>query len=127
VIENATSRQIVDAAFRVHTGLGPGLLESVYESALARELEKKGLSFVRQRPVPVIYDGVPIQAGFYADLIVNDEVIVEVKSVEAIAPVNKKQLLTYLRLADKQIGLLMNFNVVLIKDGITRILNGPQA
>ena len=93
--ENATARQIVDAAYRVHTALGPGLLESVYESALAHELETKGLTFVRQHPVPVMYRGVQIQTAFYADLIVNDEVIVEI-----------------------------NFNVLLIKDGITRIVNG---
>jgi GxxExxY protein len=124
VSHNAITHQIIDAAYRVHSTLGPGLLESVYESALARELEKKGLPFARQHPVPVIYDGVPIQPGFYADLIVNGEVIVEIKAVESIAPVHKKQLLTYLRLADKQIGLLLNFNVLLIKDGITRIANG---
>ena len=111
--ENATARQIVDAAYRVHTALGPSLLESVYESALAHELETKGLTFVRQ-----------IQTAFYADLIVNDEVIVEIKAVETLAPVHKRQLLTYLRLTEKRLGLLINFNVLLIKDGITRIVNG---
>ena len=122
--ENATARQIVDAAYRVHTALGPSLLESVYESALAHELETKGLTFVRQHPVPVMYRGVQIQTAFYADLIVNDEVIVEIKAVETLAPVHKRQLLTYLRLTEKRLGLLINFNVLLIKDGITRIVNG---
>ena len=122
--ENEVAKQIVDAAYRVHTGLGPGLLESVYEVALAYELEKRGLRTVRQQAVPVVYQGARIELGFRADLIVEDNVIVEIKSVEAIAPVHKKQLLTHLRLADKRLGLLINFNVMLIKDGITRIANG---
>jgi len=120
--ENEVARQIVDAAYRVHTILGPGLLESVYEAALAYELEKRGLRFSRQQAIPVVYDAVRIQTGFHADLVVEGEVIVEIKALEAIAPVHKKQLLTYLKLADK--GLLINFNVALIKDGITRIVNG---
>ena len=121
--ENELAKQIVDAAYRVHTGLGPGLLESVYETALAYELEKRILSVVRQQPVPVEYHGTPIEIGFRADPIVEDKVIIEIKSVEAVAPVHKKQLLTYLRLADKRLGLLINFNVELIKDGIKRIAN----
>jgi len=122
--ENAVAQQVVDAAFRVHTSLGPGLLESVYEAALAYELEKRGLSVARQQGIPVVYEAVRIHAGFFADLVVEDQVIVEIKAVETVAPVHKKQLLTYLKLADKRLGLLINFNVVLIKNGITRIVNG---
>jgi len=125
--ENAVAQQIVDAAFRVHTRLGPGLLESVYEAALAYELEKRGLSITRQQGIPVVYEAVRIHAGFFADLVVEDQVIVEIveiKAVETVAPVHKKQLLTYLKLADKRLGLLINFNVILIKNGITRIVNG---
>jgi GxxExxY protein len=122
--ENDLAKQIVDAAYRVHTSLGPGLLESAYEAVLAYELENRGLHVVRQQAVPIIYQGTRIEMGFRADLIVSDLVIVEIKSVEAVAPVHKKQLLTHLRLAGKRLGLLINFNVALIKDGITRIANG---
>ena len=122
--ENSVARDIVDAAYRVHTTLGPGLLESVYEAALAYELEKRGLRVTRQQAVPAVYEEVQIHTAFYADLIVEDSVIVEVKAVENITPVHKMQLLTYLKLADKHLGLLINFNVFLIKDGITRIANG---
>ena len=122
--ENEVAKQIVDAAFRVHTSLGPGLLESVYETVLAYELEQRGLRTISQQPVPVVYQGTRIEMGFRADLIVEDKVIVEIKSVETIAAVHKKQLLTHLRLADKRLGLLINFNVALIKDGIMRIANG---
>ena len=108
----------------MHTKLGPGLLESVYEAALAHELEKRGLRVSRQQGIPVIYEEIRIHAGFHADLVVEDKVIVEIKAVEAVAPLHKRQLLTYLRLADKRLGLLINFNVVLIKHGITRIVNG---
>jgi len=122
--ENEVAKQIVDGSFRVHTSLGPGLLESVYETVLAYELEQRGLHTVRQQPIPVLYQGIRIEMGFRADLIIEDKVIVEIKSVEAIAPVHKKQLLTHLRLADKRLGPLINFNVALIKDGIMRIANG---
>jgi len=122
--ENEVAKQIVDAAYRVHTSLGPGLLESVYEVVLAYELEKRGLHTVRQQAVPIVYQEIRIEMGFRADLIIEDQVIVEIKSVDAVAPVYKKQLLTHLRLADKRLGLLINFNVALIKDGITRIVNG---
>ena len=122
--ENEVAKQIVDAAFRVHTSLGPGLLESAYEAVLALELQSRGLRVVRQPVVPIVYHGTRIEMGFRADLIVEDLVIVEIKSVEAVAPVHKKRLLTHLRLADKRLGLLINFNVALIKDGITRIANG---
>jgi len=114
----------VDAAYHVHTSLGPGLLESVYEMVLAYELEKRALRVVRQQPVPIVYQGTRIEMGFRADLIVEDLVIVEIKSVEVVAPVHKKQLLPHLRLADKRLGLLISFNVALIKEGITRIANG---
>src|SRR6202049_3741783 len=109
--ENAIAKEIVDAAFRIHTTLGPGLLESVYDTVLSYELTRRGLQIARQQPVPVIYENVRIDAGFRADLIVEGKVIVEIKSVEALAPVHKKQLLTYLKLADKRLGLLINFHV----------------
>jgi GxxExxY protein len=124
VTENELAKQIVDAAYRVHTSLGPGLLESACEAVLAFELENRGLRVARQQVVPIIYQGTRIETGFRADLIVQDLVIVEIKSVEVVAPVHKKQLLTHLRLAGKPLGLLINFNVALIKDGITRIANG---
>jgi GxxExxY protein len=124
--ENAIAKEIVDAAFRIHTTLGPGLLESVYDTVLAYELGRRGLRTVRQQPIPVVYEQVRIDTGFRADLVVEDKVIVEIKSVEMLAPVHKKQLLTYLRLADKRLGLLINFQVTLIKDGITRIVNGLE-
>jgi GxxExxY protein len=122
--ENQIAKDVVDAAFRVHTKLGPGLLESVYEVVLAYELEKKGLSVIRQKSVSVKYDDMVFDIGFRADIIVEDLVILELKSVEATAPVHKKQLLTYLRLADKKLGLLINFGAPLIKHGISRIVNG---
>jgi len=122
--ENEISREIVDAAYRVHVALGPGLLESVYEAVLAYELNRRGLRFSAQQMIPIIYDGVDVGAGFRADLIVEDKVIIEIKSVEQLAPVHKKQLLTYLRLTDKRLGLLLNFDVVLMKQGITRVVNG---
>jgi GxxExxY protein len=121
--ENELAKIIVDAAFTVHTRLGPGLLESVYEAILEYELTKRGLNVVHQRPMPVMYEEVRMNIGFRPDLIVEDKVIVEVKSLEVIAPVHKKQLLTYLRLADKRLGLLINFGGALIKDGISRVVN----
>jgi GxxExxY protein len=125
--ENEISREIVDAAFKIHVALGPGLLESVYERVLKYELQKRGLLVANQVEVPIVYDGVIFDQALVSDLLVNDKVIVELKSVETVAPVHKKQLLSYLRLADKRLGLLINFNVALIKDGITRIVNGLQA
>jgi len=122
--ENEIAKIIVDAAYQIHVRLGPGLLESVYETVLAYELKKRGLSVVRQVPVPVIYDDLEFEEGFRADLIVEDCVIIELKSVESIQPVHKKQLLTYLRLTDRRLGLLINFGDTLIKDGISRIANG---
>jgi GxxExxY protein len=121
--ENEIAQQVVDAAYKIHTSLGPGLLESVYETLLAHELLKRGLRVTRQQGIPVDYEGVQMDIGFRADLVVEDKVIVEIKSVEAIAPVHKKQLLTYLRLADKRLGLLINFDTEVIKDGIARVVN----
>ncbi|WP_427162945.1 GxxExxY protein [Aliinostoc sp. HNIBRCY26] len=123
MMENEIAKQVVDAAFKIHTRLGPGLFESVYESVLAYELEQRGLSVVRQQTIPVIYETVRLEEGFRADLIVEDKVIIEIKSLEAIHPVHKKQLLTYLRLTNKRLGLLINFGEELIKNGITRLVN----
>ncbi|PYS38969.1 MAG: GxxExxY protein [Acidobacteria bacterium] len=124
--ENEVAKQVVDVSYKIHTGFGPGLLESVYETIMAYELQKRGLQVIRQQPIPVVYEDIRMELGFRADLIIENRVVVEVKSVEAIAPVHKKQLLTYLHLTDKRLGLLINFNVDLIKDGITRVVNGLQ-
>jgi GxxExxY protein len=121
--ENRIAREIVDAAFHIHKKLGPGLLESVYEVVLEHELKKRGFAVERQKPVRIEFDGLVFDEGFRADLVINDLVIVELKSVEVVPPVHKKQLLTYLRLADKRLGLLLNFGSALIKDGIYRIAN----
>ncbi len=117
------ARAIVDAAFAVHSRLGPGLLESVYEMCLVHELTKRGLSVVRQQAVAVQYDSIKFDEGFRADLVVEDKVIVEIKSVESLAPAHKKQLLTYLRLTGKRLGLHINSGAELIKNGITRVVN----
>jgi GxxExxY protein len=121
--ENEIAKAVVDAAFKIHTALGPGLLESVYETVLAYELEKRGLKVARQVAIPVVYEGIEMEAGFRADLIVEDKVVVEIKSVEESHPVHKKQLLTYLKLSGRRLGLLINFGAPLIKDGITRLVN----
>lgn len=121
--ENEISKEIVNAAYKIHTRLGPGLLESVYETTMAHELTKSRLRVRRQQPMPVIYETIRMNIGFRADLIVENKVIIEIKSIEAISPVHRKQLLTYLRLTDKRLGLLINFNVDLIKNGITRVVN----
>jgi len=124
--ENAVAKEIVDVAYRMHIALGPGLLESVYETVFASELQKRGLRITRQQPIPIVYEGTRFEIGFRADLVVEDKVIIEIKSIAEIAALHKKQLLTYLRLADKRLGLLINFNVAMIKDGITRIANGLE-
>lgn len=121
--ENELSRVIVDSAFKIHTTFGPGLFESVYETTLAHELQRRGCKIVRQRGIPVIFEDVRLELGFRADIIVNRKVIIEVKSIEAMGPVHAKQLRTYLRLTDLRLGLLINFNVDLIKDGIRRVVN----
>ena len=122
--ENRIARVIVDACFQIHSRLGPGLLESVYEAVLARDLARRGLTVGRQVPVPIVWGGLSFDEGFRADLIVGDRVLVELKSVERVAPVHTKQVLTYLRLMDKRLGLLVNFGTALIKDGIRRVVNG---
>ena len=122
--ENEIATIIVDTAFRIHRDLGPGLFESVYERIMEVELTKRGLKVARQKPIPIVYNGVHFEAGFRCDLLVEDKVIVEVKSIETLHPVHKKQVLTYLRFGDKRLGLLINFNVALIKDGIVRLVNG---
>jgi GxxExxY protein len=124
VTENEIANQIVDASFRIHTSLGPGLLESVYEAVTGQELTRRGLHTERQQALPVVWENIHLEAGFRVDLMVENKVVVEIKSVEAIAPVHRKQLLTYLRLANKRLGILINFNVDLIKDGIARVVNG---
>lgn len=122
-LNHITSR-IIGAAITVHSELGPGLLESVYQACLEIELPDMGFTVASEIPVPVVYKGKEIRKdGFRIDLLVEDTVVVELKSVEIVQPVHKKQLLTYLRLADKPLGLLINFNEVLLKDGITRIIN----
>src|SRR2546426_9575586 len=113
--ENAVAKQIVDGAYRAHSVLGPGLLESVYQAILASELQKRGLTVAQQQVIPVVYQGTRFEMGFRADLVVPNSVIVEIKSIAEITALHKKQLLTYLRLADKRLGLLINCNVVLIK------------
>jgi GxxExxY protein len=121
--ENEIARQVVDAAYKIHVQFGPGLLESAYEAMLVHELQKRGLQVAQQQPIPVLYDGVRLEVGYRADLVVEDKIIVELKSVEQVAPVHKKQLLTYLKVADKRLGLLINFGAILVKDGITRVVN----
>lgn len=121
--ENEIAKVIVDVAYNIHVELGPGLLESVYETVMAYELGKRGLQFTRQQAIPIVYKNIRLEEGFRADLIVEKKVIVELKSIENITPVHKKQILTYLRLTNKKLGLLINFNTELIKDGITRIVN----
>ena len=121
--ENQIATITVDAALKIHRALGPGLLESVYEATLAYELGRRGLSVLTQQKMPVIYEEVKLELGFRPDIIVNSKLIIEVKSIEAIAPVHRKQLETYLRLAGMHLGLLINFNVELIKNGIQRVVN----
>jgi len=123
VTENEIATQIVDAAYKVHTTFGPGLLESVYEAVMSEELSRRGLRVVRQQAIPLDYENVHLDIGFRADMIVEGKVIVEIRAVENIAPVHRKQLLTYLRLAGKRLGLLINFDTELIKDGISRVVN----
>jgi GxxExxY protein len=122
--ENDVARIVVDAAYKIHTTLGPGLLESVYKEVLKYELEKRGLSVEMEVAIPIVYEDVKLDVGYRADMIVEGLVIVELKSIEELANVHKKQTLTYLRLANKRLGLLINFNVDLIKNGIKRIVNG---
>lgn len=121
--ENEISKILVNIFLKVHRTLGPGLLESVYEAAICYELDKSEIKYRRQAEVAVMYENVKMDLGFRADIIVENKVIIEIKSIEAIAPIHHKQLLTYLKLTGIKLGLLVNFNVVLIRDGITRIAN----
>ncbi len=122
--ENEISKIVVDVAFKIHTKLGPGLFESVYEKILVYKLAKRGLKVERQKAIPVVFEEIRFDEGFRADVIVGNKVILELKSVEEVSKVHKKQLLTYLRLADKRLGLIINFGAAFIKDGIFRIVNG---
>lgn len=116
--------KIIGCINKVHSSLGPGLLESVYEKALMIELAKAGFKVRNQVPIDIVYEKEPLGLGFRIDVLVNEEIVLELKSVEHILPVHKKQLLSYLRIADKHIGLLVNFNVVRMKDGLERVVNG---
>jgi GxxExxY protein len=121
--ENELAKIVVGLCLKIHRTLGPGLLESVYEEVLCYELTKLRLNFKRQQVIAVVYDGIKMDLGFRADVIIEDKLIVELKSVELVAPVHPKILLTYLRLTNIKLGLLVNFNVELIKDGIKRVVN----
>jgi GxxExxY protein len=124
---NQITGSIVDAAMKVHTALGPGLLESVYEKCLKHELTKRGFKVESQLWVPVLYDGIEIEGGYKIDLLVEAKVIVELKVVEQLLDIHKAQLLSYLKLANKPVGLLINFNVVHLRDGIRRLVNHYQS
>lgn len=117
------SEKIIGCAIKVHRALGPGLLESAYEACLAHELAKAGLRVKRQVPVPIVYDGIKLDAGYQLDLVVEDTIIVELKSVEMLLPIHAAQLITYLKLTGMKLGLLINFNVALLKNGIKRKVN----
>ncbi|MDR7372792.1 GxxExxY protein [Flavobacterium aquidurense] len=121
--ENEISSIVVDVCYRIHVKLGPGLLESVYEAILYHELVKRGLNIERQKPLPVIWDGIALDIGFRADLIVENKVILEIKSVEQIIEIHGKQVLTYLKITKMKLGLLINFNVPIIKLGIKRVVS----
>jgi len=122
--ENEISKIVVDVAFQIHTSLGPGLLESVYQKVMAYELRKHDLQIEEEVPLPVVWDDVKLEVGFRVDILVNQKLVVELKSVERVAPVHKKVLLTYLRLSDCKLGLLINFGEPLMKTGISRVVNG---
>jgi len=124
--EEQIGKVVLDSAFRVHTALGPGLLESIYESALAIELKRRGLKVERQKPVPVFYEGELLDTGFRVDLLVEGKVLVELKSVEAIIPLFKKITTNYVRLLPVKLGFLINFNETHLNNGITRVVNGLE-
>lgn len=121
--ENEISKNIVDCCYRIHNTLGPGLYESVYEEIMAYELSKLDLYIQKQKALPVYYEDVKMEVGYRADIVVENKVIIEIKSIEALAPVHYKQLLTYLKVSGCKLGLLINFNVALIKEGIHRVVN----
>ena len=120
---NDLTEKIIGCAIKVHRVLGPGLLESAYEVCLFHELTKAGLKAERQVKVPIVYDGLILEADYFIDILVEDTVVLELKSVEHVLPIHEAQLLTYLKLADKKLGLLINFNVTLLKNGIKRRIN----
>ena len=122
--ENEVSAAVIDSAFKVHTTLGPGLLESVYAGVMAHELRRRGRLVATQVPIAIRYENLSFDIGFRADMVVDDLVIVELKSVENLLPVHKKQALTYVRLSGKRLGLLLNFGAPLIRDGIVRLVAG---
>jgi len=122
--ENAISGAVIGAAIEVHRALGPGLLESAYEACLAYELTERDIPFERQKPIPILYKGVALDAGFRADLLVDGLVVVELKAVDALAPVHEAQVLTYLKLTGCKLGLLINFNVPVLKHGLKRLVLG---
>jgi GxxExxY protein len=124
--EESVGKAVLDSAFQVHTQLGPGLLESVYEAAMVLDLRKKGFKVDQQRSIPVFFDGVKLEVGFRADLIVNDLVLVELKSVESVTPLFKKIALNYLRLVPLRLGFVINFNEEHLRNGLTRIVNGLE-
>jgi GxxExxY protein len=117
------SHRIIGAAIEVHRHLGPGLLESAYQSCLAFELKRLGLKLEEQKPLPVVYKEVKLDCGYRLDMVVDDEIILEIKAIEKLLPIHEAQLLSYLRLAKKRVGLLMNFHVPVLKDGLKRIVN----
>lgn len=121
--ENEISKHVVDLCFKIHKQYGPGLFESVYEEIFYYEWNKKRIPFNRQHPIPLVHEEIKMEVGFRADFIIDNKVIIELKSIEALAPVHYKQVLTYLKLTNLKLGLLVNFNVDLIKDGIHRIVN----
>lgn len=121
--ENELATIVVDLCIKIHRSLGPGLLESVYEDALCYELKNFGLMYTRQQEINVIYDGIKLRGGFRADVIVEGELLIELKSIEYVMPVHMKILLTYLKLTDIKLGLLINFNEALLKNGIKRMVN----
>ena len=121
--ENDVSGKIIGAAIEVHKHLGPGLLESAYEECLCCELDLRGIEFKRQVPLPLNYKGLNLDCGYRLDLLVEDKIIVELKTVETIAPIHEAQMLTYLKVRDKRVGLIINFNVRLLVDGIKRLVN----
>lgn len=121
--ENEIAKIIVDCAYQVHRRLGPGLLETVYQAALAYELKKRGLAVAIERGIPIEYDEVRLEVGFRADIIVENKVIIECKAIDVLAPIHSRILLTYLRLTDIHLGLLINFNVDFFKDAVKRVVN----
>jgi len=120
---NQITESIIGAAIDVHRGLGPGLLESAYEACLAFELAQRGLKVEQQKPLPVVYKDVRLDCGYRLDLLIEDAVIAEIKAVDRLAPIHKAQLLSYLKLTDCKVGLLLNFNVQVLKQGIRRVVN----